>query len=215
MMTRFVEKAFLSTPPNAEPQAAPMETVETVFVEEPAAMEAVEAVDGDEPAPVEADEEQVAVLEGAEGAQEAAPVGQTRKRLIPVAKIEGIGAVYAQKLLEIGVKTTEELLEQGKTRKGREELVKKTGISSALVLRWVNMADLMRVHGIGEEYSELLEKAGVDTVKELRNRNSKNLTEAMIHANEKHKLVRRVPHYSEVEAWVKEAKELAPLVSYD
>ena len=85
--------------------------------------------------------------------------------------------------------TTADLLDQGKNRKGREVLVEKTGISSALVLKWVNMADLMRIHGIGEEYSELLEKAGVDTVKELRNRNPKNLFEALVQANEAHKLV--------------------------
>jgi predicted flap endonuclease-1-like 5' DNA nuclease len=159
-------------------------------------------------------EEQVAVLEQTEETAAVSPFVQTPKRLIPVEKIEGIGPVYAQKLLENGVKTTEDLLDQGKDQKGREDLVEKTGISAALVLKWVNMADLMRVHGIGEEYSELLEKAGVDTVKELRNRNPKNLTEAMLQANEAHKLVRRVPSYSEVEAWVTEAKELEPVVTY-
>jgi PAS domain S-box-containing protein len=82
----------------------------------------------------------------------------------PGREIEGIGPVYAQKLLEIGVKTTEDLLERGRDRKGRDFLVEKSGISASHVLRWVNMADLMRIHGIGEEYSELLEKAGVDTV---------------------------------------------------
>ena len=82
----------------------------------------------------------------------------------------------AQKLLAVGVKTTQDLLDQGKNRKGREDLVEKTGIPATLVLKWVNMADLMRIRGVGEEYSELLEKAGVDTVKELRNRNPKTCT---------------------------------------
>ena len=142
------------------------------------------------------------------------PVIRTRKRLTPIEKIEGIGPVYAQKLLEVGIKTTEELLEQGKSRKDREELAEKTGISSLLVLKWVNMSDLMRIRGVGEEYSELLEKAGVDTVKELRTRNPKNLLAAMVQADEIHKLVRRLPDLSEVESWVKEAKELEPIMTY-
>ena len=142
------------------------------------------------------------------------PTNQVRKRLTPIEKIEGIGPVYAEKLLEFGIKFTEELLEQGKSRKGREDLVEKTGISSLLILKWVNMADLMRISGIGEEYSELLERAGVDTVKELRTRNPKNLHAALVQANETHKLVRRLPTLTEVENWVKEAKELEPIMTY-
>jgi len=137
-----------------------------------------------------------------------------RPRLIPIEKIEGIGPVYARKLLEVGIKNTSELLEQGKSRKGREELVEKTGISSLLILKWVNMADLMRIKGVGEEYSELLERAGVDTVKELRNRNPKNLLETMTKENETHKLVRRLPNITEVDSWVKEAKESEPVMTY-
>ncbi|OGN89068.1 MAG: ferredoxin [Chloroflexi bacterium RBG_13_48_10] len=131
-----------------------------------------------------------------------------------VEKIEGIGPVYAQKLLAVGVKTTQDLLDQGKSRKGRENLVENTGISATLVLKWVNMADMMRIRGVGEEYSELLEKAGVDTVKELRNRNPKNLHEALVQANEAHKLVRRLPTLSEVEGWIKAAKEAETTMTY-
>jgi PAS domain S-box-containing protein len=141
-------------------------------------------------------------------------VAPPRPRLILVEKIEGIGPVYAQKLLEVGIKTTADLLEQGKSRKARQELVEKTGISATLVLKWVNMADMMRISGIGEEYSELLEKAGVDTVKELRNRIPEHLHQAMAEANKVHKLVRRLPHLSEVEKWVKEAKEAETIMTY-
>jgi PAS domain S-box-containing protein len=137
-----------------------------------------------------------------------------KPRAVPIEKIEGIGPVYAQKLAEAGIATTEDLLEFGKTRKGREELVEKLGISGKLVLKWVNMADLMRVKGIGEEYSELLERAGVDTVRELRNRRPDHLHAALIAVNQEHKLVRRLPHISEVESWVQSAKELEPLVTY-
>jgi len=132
----------------------------------------------------------------------------------PILKIEGIGPVYAEKLAEVGIKTTEDLLNAGSSRKGREELVEKTAISSKLVLRWVNMADLMRIPGVGEEYSELLEKAGVDTVKELKMRNPQNLYNAMAESNEKYSLVRRIPSAAEVESWVASAKELEPLLTY-
>ena len=149
-----------------------------------------------------------------EEVQEVVPSIQPKRRLIAIEKIEGIGPVYTQKLAEVGVKTTADLLEQGKSRRARQILVDKTGISHVLLLKWINMSDLFRVRGIGEEYSELLEKAGVDTVKELRNRVPNHLYDALVEANATHKLVRRLPHLSEVENWVKEAKELDIIVTY-
>lgn len=150
--------------------------------------------------------------------EEASQVGEAaparHRRAIKIETIEGIGPVYTTKLCDIGIFTTEDLLAAGSSRKGREELVGKTGISNKLILRWVNMADLMRVPGIGEEYSELLEAAGVDTVKELRNRNPNNLYNAMIVANNEKKLVRRVPHLTEVQSWVQAAKELDVRMTY-
>jgi PAS domain S-box-containing protein len=185
------------------PQVAAPEVVEPLPVEtEPVISDSVPEVE-EEPLPVPEPEKAAAL-----------PVVPSRRRLIPIEKIEGIGSVYAAKLLEVGVKTTDDLLNQGKSRKGREELVEKTGISSLLILKWVNMADLMRIRGIGEEYSELLERAGVDTVKELRNRNPNNLYQAMANANESLKLVRRLPKLSDVESWVKEAKESEPMMTY-
>ena len=174
---------------------------EQVPVEEIQPQESVQPVEEEQPLP-ETDVESTQ------------KVARPRTRVIRVEKIEGIGPVYAQTLLAVGIKTTAELLEQGKSRKGREELVEKTGISATLMLKWVNMADMMRISGVGEEYSELLEKAGVDTVKELRNRLPEHLHQAMIEANEIHKLVRRLPHLSEVEKWVKEAKEVEPIMTY-
>jgi len=172
------------------------------------------ALSNEEQPSIETTEPMVAAIESVEEPETIAPVTQIQKRLTPIEKIEGIGPVYAQKLLQVGIKTTDELLEQGKSRKGREDLVEKTGISSLLVLKWVNMSDLMRIRGIGEEYSELLERVGVDTVKELRTRNPKNLLAAMVQANETLKLVRRLPNLSEVESWVKEAKESEPIMTY-
>jgi PAS domain S-box-containing protein len=137
-----------------------------------------------------------------------------RQRLIKIETIEGVGAVYAAKLAEVGIVTTEDLLNSAGTRKGRQDLAEMTGISSKLVLKWVNRADLMRVPGIGEEYSDLLEAGGVDTVKELRNRKAENLYKTLSQVNDEKSLVRRPPYLSEVEAWIAAAKEIEPRVSY-
>ncbi|MEN8240928.1 MAG: DUF4332 domain-containing protein [Chloroflexota bacterium] len=128
--------------------------------------------------------------------------------------IEGIGPVFAKKLRAKGVRSTGELLKRGASKKGRTLLADKTGISETLILEWVNLADLMRIKGIGEEYSDLLEEAGVDTIKELRNRVPKNLYAKMLETNDQKKLVRRTPTLSMVEDWVKQAKSIAPAVTY-
>jgi predicted flap endonuclease-1-like 5' DNA nuclease len=133
---------------------------------------------------------------------------------VDIETIEGIGPIYAAKLKEIDISTTADLLDAGASRKGREELVEKTGVSSKLILKWVNIADLMRISGVGEEYSELLEAAGVDTVKELKMRNPDNLHQAMVQVNEQRKLVRRTPHLSEVQDWVEQAKQLEAVITY-
>lgn len=132
----------------------------------------------------------------------------------PIEKIEGIGPSYAKQLEEQGIKSTKDLLDKCADAKGRKALEAASGISGKLILKWTNMADLMRISGVGEEYSELLEAAGVDTVKELRNRNPGNLAKAMSEANETKKLVRQVPSESQVEKWVAQAKELPPLMTY-
>lgn len=128
--------------------------------------------------------------------------------------IEGIGVKNATKLRKARIRTTEALLKRGATRAGRKEVAATTGLSEKLVLEWVNRADLMRVRGIGEEYSDLLEAAGVDTVKELRNRKPSNLLTTMVASNQKRRLVRRLPTESMVERWVAHAKELPPVVKY-
>jgi predicted flap endonuclease-1-like 5' DNA nuclease len=128
--------------------------------------------------------------------------------------IEGIGATYGRKLRGAGVRSTGALLTRGATAKGRGELAEATGFSKHQILEWVNRADLMRVRGVGEEYSDLLEASGVDTVKELRTRNAKNLLATMTETNEQKNLVRRLPALSVVERWVAHAKELPPAVTY-
>ena len=129
-------------------------------------------------------------------------------------EIEGIGPAYAQKLVAAGIKTTEQLLEQCGASKGRDTIAGKTGLSTAQLLKWTNMADLMRVSGIGSEFSELLEAAGVDTIKELRNRRPDNLTAKMAEINAAKKLTRRVPNESEVTKWIERAKTLEPKITY-
>jgi predicted flap endonuclease-1-like 5' DNA nuclease len=129
-------------------------------------------------------------------------------------QIEGIGEVYGQKLQEIGIATIEALLEKGASSKGREEIVEQTGISAKLIMKWVNRADLARLKGIGEEYADLLEAAGVDTVPELAQRNPQNLHQKMVEVNAEKKLVRRAPAESQVEGWVAQAKDLPPVVTH-
>jgi predicted flap endonuclease-1-like 5' DNA nuclease len=131
-----------------------------------------------------------------------------------ISDIEGIGSTYAQKLSGIGISTTEALLKQGATKKGRKEIAEKSGIADKQILKWVNRADLSRIKGIGEEYADLLEVAGVDTVPELGQRNAENLYNKMVEVNTKKKLVRQVPAQSKVEEWVKQAKGLDREVTY-
>ena len=131
-----------------------------------------------------------------------------------IADIEGIGPKYKEQLGTAGVKTTEGLLKAGASRSGRKNLAKESGLDEKQILKWVNMADLFRVKGVGEEYSELLEAAGVDTVKELRNRKPENLHAKMVEVNEAKKLVRQTPSASQVESWVEHAKTLEPMVTY-
>ena len=132
----------------------------------------------------------------------------------PITEIEGIGEAMATKLAADGVDDTDTLLEKGKTKKGRQEISEKCDLSEKLVLKWVNMADLFRVKGVGQEYSELLERSGVDTVKELRNRNAANLTAKMAEVNEEKSLVRALPSESVVAGWIEHAKTLDPMVEY-
>lgn len=132
----------------------------------------------------------------------------------PIEKIEGIGATYAKKLQKAGVRSTKALLSRGGKPAGRKELASASGIDETYILKWTNMADLMRIRGVGEEYSELLEAAGVDTVKELKHRNPDNLAVRMAEVNAEKKLVRQLPALSKVKSWVEQAKSLEPAISY-
>ncbi len=131
-----------------------------------------------------------------------------------IVEIEGIGKVYAEKLVGMGIKTTTDLLEHCGTAKGREEMAEKTGISERLLLEWVNLADLFRIKGVGEQFSDLLEESGVDTVVELAQRNPDNLYNKMLQVNEEKNLVNRTPHLSEVKSWVEQAKALPRKVEH-
>lgn len=131
-----------------------------------------------------------------------------------ISDIEGIGAAYAAKLRKAGVRSTNELLKAGATKKGRAELAKATGFDAKTILEWVNRADLFRVKGIGAQYSDLLEAAGVDTVLELAKRKPEVLLETLIKVNEKKNKVNQVPGLSNVKAWIKSAKSLKRAVEY-
>ncbi len=131
-----------------------------------------------------------------------------------IATIEGIGPVFAEKLTAAGVKTVEALLDKAKDPKGRKALAEASGIDEKKILNWANKADLMRLKGVGEEYSDLLEAAGVDTVKELKHRNAENLHAKMTEVNEAKKLVRALPTLKAVTDWIEQAKVLPAVMTY-
>jgi predicted flap endonuclease-1-like 5' DNA nuclease len=128
--------------------------------------------------------------------------------------IEGIGGAYEQKLKGAGIISLENLREKGATTKSRKELAEKTGISDALILKWVNRADLFRIKGIGKQYSDLLEAAGVDTVPELAQRKAENLIQKMTETNAARNLVKKLPTLSQVAVWIEQAKQLPRLITY-
>lgn len=132
----------------------------------------------------------------------------------PIHEIQGIGPNYASKLLGIGINTVAKLLEDGATRTGRLKLTETTGIPESLILTWVNHADLMRINGIGDQFAELLEAAGVDTVKELRNRVPENLHKKVTEVNAAKNLSGRVPSLNELTQIIELAKDLEPVVTY-
>jgi predicted flap endonuclease-1-like 5' DNA nuclease len=132
----------------------------------------------------------------------------------PITDIEGIEADVAAKLKEAGIRTTGKLLEAARNPTGRKALAQRTGFDEKRILCWANMADKLRIKGVGEEYAELLHAAGVDTVKDLKYRNPSNLAKAMAAANAKHKLVRLLPSDKAVLRWIEHAKKLPPKITY-
>lgn len=131
-----------------------------------------------------------------------------------LATIEGIGDVYAAKLEAAEINTVAQLLEKGQKPSGRKALVEATGISSKLILKWINRADLARVKGISTQYADLLEFSGVDTVPELAQRNAENLHAKMAEVNEERALVRQLPALTNVQDWIAQAKELPRAIEY-
>ena len=131
-----------------------------------------------------------------------------------IAAIQSMGHRNETKLRKAGVRTTDSLLKVAATRTGRRRLAKETRLQESDILSWANRADLLRITGVGSEYADLLEVAGVDTIRELRRRNPERLLEAMTELNMRKRLVRRLPTEGMVAGWVDEAKELEPLVTH-
>lgn len=129
-------------------------------------------------------------------------------------QIEGIGDKYAQQLKNVGVGSLHTLLKKGATPQGRKSIEAETGISGKLILEWVNLADLFRIKGIGPEFSDLLEEAGVDTVVELAIRVPENLHQKMLEVNNAKNLVRQFPSMSMLKNWIGQAKKLPRVVQY-
>jgi predicted flap endonuclease-1-like 5' DNA nuclease len=128
--------------------------------------------------------------------------------------IEGIGPAYAAKLTKAGIRSTDALLKRGATERGRQEVARTAGVTHNQVLEWVNRADLYRIKGVGSQYSDLLEKSGVDTVVELGNRVAENLYKKMLEVNKAKNLVNQMPGVKQVKKWIAQAKKLPRVVSY-
>lgn len=137
-----------------------------------------------------------------------------RKFSLDLQYIEGIGPVYGGKLNDVGIITPLDLLRRGASRTGRAQIVRETGISGKRILGWVNQVDLYRIKGVAQEYADLLERAGVDTVIELAQRDPGNLHQRMIEVNREKNLVRQTPTLTLVEGWVAQAKDLPRVVTY-
>jgi predicted flap endonuclease-1-like 5' DNA nuclease len=141
-------------------------------------------------------------------------IGKRRMVMTKIRSIEGIGDVYGKALESAGVDNQEDLLKKGATPAGRKQIAESSGLSEKRVLGFVNRADLARIKGIGEEYADLLERAGVETVPELAQRNAENLYSALEAANEEKKLVRKLPTGDQVSDWIKQAKALPRVIEY-
>jgi predicted flap endonuclease-1-like 5' DNA nuclease len=128
--------------------------------------------------------------------------------------IEGIGPAYAKKLAKAGIRSVEGLLKNGASVKGRKEIALASGIDQTLILEWVNRADLYRIKGVGKQFSDLLEKSGVDTVVELSKRVASNLYKKMVEVNQAKNLVNAMPGVKQVEGWITQAKKLPRVVTY-
>jgi predicted flap endonuclease-1-like 5' DNA nuclease len=129
--------------------------------------------------------------------------------------VEGIGPTFAEKLTAAGVGTTDALLDRGATAAGRDKLSEETGISERMLLEWVNHADLMRISGVGSEYADLLEAAGVDSCAELAQRNAANLAQTFQELDAaRPNWIRQVPGEATVAGWIEQASQLAKVVSH-
>ena len=131
-----------------------------------------------------------------------------------IEEIEGIGPSMGAALRDAGINTVDELLDAACDKSGRTVLADKTQIAEARILKWANMADLFRISGIASQYAELLEGAGVDTVKELKHRNAENLVAKMNEVNTEKNLVRKTPTVTVVSAWIEQAKSLPAKITH-
>jgi predicted flap endonuclease-1-like 5' DNA nuclease len=129
-------------------------------------------------------------------------------------EIEGIGPAYQEKLTAVDIKSTDDLLKHCGDSKGRKVIAEKTGVSEKLLLNWSNKADMMRISGVGPQFAELLEASGVDTVKELRNRNAENLAAKIEEVNSQKKLARSAPATGQIQQWIDAAKKMDPTITH-
>lgn len=131
-----------------------------------------------------------------------------------IAKLRGLDEALAGKLKAEGLKDSDLFLETASTPKGRKELAAKCEVDTKVILQLANRADLARVKGVAGVFGDLLEVAGVDTVKELATRRPDNLHKKMVETNDEQKIAGRNPTMADVEGWVAQAKELPKTLQY-
>ena len=139
--------------------------------------------------------------------------GLLRQMAPPPQQEEQLTDINKDNVLQVELDAQNQLTCNGKVMTPKA-LAEETGIADSLILKWTNHADLFRIKGVGPQFSELLEAAGVDTVKELRNRKPENLAAKVLEINEQKHLVRRVPVLKEIIKMVNQAKELPPMMTY-
>lgn len=207
--------AFADVPPAEAPAVASAPAAAATMAAAPAVVAAVAAEpEAPEPAPVAAAAPAAADAPAADSATSAAPAASGYSH-VPVVDVEGIGPAYADKLVAAGIINTDDLLSAGATRAGREKIAEASGISGHLILAWVNKVDLMRVPGVGPQYSDLLEMAGVDSPAELAQRNAANLAQTVQEAvAARPGTVRRIASEAEIADWIEAAKSMPKVVEH-
>ena len=133
---------------------------------------------------------------------------------VTLGELRGVTDSVLNSLKAQGLGDSDSLLEATKTPQNRKSLASASGVDPKTILELANRADLARIKGIGRVYSDLMEEAGVDTVKELANRLPVNLHAKLIEINTTRQFTQRPPSVEQVSDFVEQAKSLPAMLEY-